>query len=268
MKKEFSNRQSQIGNAFTLIELLVVIAIIAILAGMLLPALKLAKQAAKLSSCTNNLKQISLAFNGYEGDWNSYLPYGKITNGPGWDTLLYEYLSTKDLTTAEFNNYIPFSKKLSIYQCPASNKPVDEGSNNVRARMNYAVPADSTYNHDVLFFCKPATPKDPIRTTMITNPSRTFYLTEVDAVDSNYCQGLGRSVITPERQMLFTTNGISVGAYINETYKLHSNSQFKVNYLFADAHIEFLRYDDPFVVGNVITNLMSPKGAWTLSPND
>ena len=103
---------------------------------------------------------------------------------------------------------------------------------------------------------------------MITNPSGTFYLTEVDAVDNNYCQGNGRCVSTPERQMLFTSNGFSTGTFINDSYKLHSNSQFKVNYLFADAHIEFLRYDDPFVVGKVITDLMHPKGAWTLSPND
>lgn len=84
MKNKIGNRQLAIGSVFTIIELLVVIGIIAILACILLPALKRAKETAGKIQCVGQLKQTLLIRNYYSEDYNGYLmPSSMVGNWYG-----------------------------------------------------------------------------------------------------------------------------------------------------------------------------------------
>lgn len=113
--------------AFTLIELLVVIAIIAILIGLLLPAVQKVRESASRAKCMNNMKQIGLACHAYHDANSAMVPTRIPANGMSWRFLLLPYLEQDSLFTL-WNPSLPYYSQpnataqttaVSVYLCPS-----------------------------------------------------------------------------------------------------------------------------------------------------
>ncbi|MBN2578297.1 MAG: DUF1559 domain-containing protein, partial [Pirellulales bacterium] len=202
-------------SGFTLVELLVVIAIIGILIALLLPAIQAAREAARRSQCTNNLKQIGLAFGNYEAAMKVFPPGRTGCDGSGPEicnrdkqigasgfVYLLPYLELKplwkmiDLDTFQIYNHYSVSpqhrfvmeQRPPVFVCPSDTARLlfDDSEWGKMATCNYAMCSgvygpgmggglDAKYDNDGVFFYK----RKVLRREIIDGVSYTFLCGEV-----------------------------------------------------------------------------------------
>lgn len=258
-------------NGFTLIELLVVIAIIAILIGLLLPAVQKVREAANRMSCQNNLKQFGLAMHNYASANNSMFPASRISSPTGaskwrsWTPIVLAYVE-QDNVARQWDNNIKWNTGTNLTVSastfnPAPNGigPGDYGSTNaIRRRFytangipNFPVPGTAADDEAVGVLQKVL----PTKIVAVTDGcSNTVMIAEIAGRPSLY-QRMTRNGLTADGwgwadpDCGFSIDGVqsdlvTVGGtcYINctndsEVFSFHSGG---VNVVLADGSVRFL----------------------------
>jgi prepilin-type N-terminal cleavage/methylation domain-containing protein len=262
-------------DAFTLVELLVVIGIIAVLIGVLLPALSKARESSRIIACASQMRQIGNAFAMYlidskgtypplwmQDDYNAYQEYWGHLEAGKWRnytyaTLLRKYLGVKD-------NDIYKGGNLSIFQCPSDYTPRSEWLHG--GTMTYTMPnspnTDTVFWNEripIAFLNKPKNPQAAqrgigqiwnlkfgfpiwVRTSMVKPSSLVLLLVERIYVEQAQSTewSLGYEVKSPLYQLWIDPNRPWYGGLPIPHGKKDKESVAKFNYLFADYHVELL----------------------------
>lgn len=212
---------------FTLIEILIVVAIIAILAGMLLPALNRAREKAHMIRCAGNLKQLAFGLIQYateNGDFFPHISNPEPTAEPmlTWDDLINTYAPGPTLTQAEKEaRFVTIKGSVNLYLCPADKAgPSSYGDNFYR--RTYALTRGTGNSGEYNKYPGIYGAGAAIKSGMIKFPSRTFSLVEMAIANNTLGYTSNASVQNAKKQW-------------EGDCSLHG--PFRYNYGYVDGHV-------------------------------